>query len=119
MLVIVTSGEVGSIVDAPGAGSRLAWLDYDHPVFELFSAPRIGDFSDARFLRFWSMEPDAGATPLARFESGEPALVEHAQFKVASRDYEEAASLLRQALRIKREPRVERFLARVEQATRR
>ncbi|HKK53457.1 MAG TPA: hypothetical protein VKA74_17790, partial [Myxococcota bacterium] len=47
------------------------------------------------------------------------ALVEQAQFRVASKQYDEAANLLRQALRIRSEPRVERFLARVEQATRR
>ena len=48
-----------------------------------------------------------------------PALVERAQLRVASRDYEAAAGLLRQAIRIKREPRIERFLARIEDATRR
>ena len=42
------------------------------------------------------------------------ALVERAQFQVAAREYEQAASSLRQALRLKREPRIERFLARVE-----
>jgi len=47
------------------------------------------------------------------------ALVERAQFQVAAREYEQAASSLRQALRLKREPRIERFLARVEDATRR
>ncbi len=48
-----------------------------------------------------------------------PALVEQAQMRVASKEYEEAANLLRQALRIRNEPRVERFLARVEEASRR
>jgi len=47
------------------------------------------------------------------------ALVEQAQFRVASKEYGEAANLLRQALRIRSEPRVERFLARVEEASRR
>ena len=46
------------------------------------------------------------------------AIVERAQFYVGRRDYDRAAGLLRQALRIKREPRIERFLARVESATR-
>jgi len=46
------------------------------------------------------------------------ALIERAQFLVAGKDYEQAASLLRQALRIKSESRVERFLARVEGAVR-
>ena len=47
------------------------------------------------------------------------ALVETAQLRVAGRDYEEGAKLLRQALRIKQEPRIEQFLARVEAASRR
>ncbi len=47
------------------------------------------------------------------------ALLEHAQLKVASRDYREAAQLLRRALQIRSEPRVAGFLARVEQSIRR
>jgi tetratricopeptide (TPR) repeat protein len=48
-----------------------------------------------------------------------PALIERAQHQVAAKEYEKAASALRKALRIKQEPRVERFLARVEEASRR
>lgn len=44
------------------------------------------------------------------------ALVKHAQFRVTAKDYAKASELLRQALQIKREPRIERYLARVEQA---
>jgi tetratricopeptide (TPR) repeat protein len=47
-----------------------------------------------------------------------PALLEQAQLMVAGRDYRRAAELLREALQIKSEPRVEQFLARVEQAVR-
>ncbi|WP_419164669.1 hypothetical protein [Candidatus Palauibacter sp.] len=68
--------EPGPLVDV-GEGRRLSWLDYDHPVFELFSAPRSGDFSGARFVRFWQVEPAEGTAVLARFDSGEPALLEH------------------------------------------
>ncbi|MGH0031995.1 MAG: tetratricopeptide repeat protein [Myxococcota bacterium] len=46
------------------------------------------------------------------------ALLVHAQFRVADGDYAKAAELLRKALEIRNEPRVERFLARVEQAVR-
>ena len=46
------------------------------------------------------------------------ALLEHAQFMVGEKDYVRAAELLRQALLIKSEPRVQTFLARVEQAIR-
>ncbi len=48
-----------------------------------------------------------------------PALLARAQFHVSGRDYEQASALLRQALRIKREPRIERYLARIENAQRR
>ena len=68
--------EPGPLVDV-GEGRRLSWLDYDHAVFELFSAPRSGDFSGARFVRFWQVEPAEGTAVLARFDSGEPALLEH------------------------------------------
>ncbi len=44
------------------------------------------------------------------------ALLEHAQIRVADREYAEAAALLRRALAIQSEPRVERFLASVESA---
>ena len=47
------------------------------------------------------------------------ALIEQAQFQVAARKYAEAAGLLREALAIRPEPRIERFLARVEEAARR
>lgn len=47
------------------------------------------------------------------------ALLDHAQYMVAARDYRKAAELLRRALDIQHEPRVERFLASVEQAVRR
>jgi tetratricopeptide (TPR) repeat protein len=57
------------------------------------------------------------AENLAAFEYS--ALLEHAQFLVSARDYAQAAQLLRKALAMKSEPRVEGFLARVEQAARR
>ncbi len=46
------------------------------------------------------------------------ALIAHAQYRVADREYRKAAELLRRALVLKREPRVERFLARIEEAAR-
>jgi Flp pilus assembly protein TadD len=46
------------------------------------------------------------------------ALLAHAQLMVSTRDYVKAAELLRSALEIKTEPRVEQFLARVEEASR-
>ncbi len=46
------------------------------------------------------------------------ALLDHAQMMVSDKDYEKAAVLLRKATEIKREPRVERYLALVEQSVR-
>jgi hypothetical protein len=71
-------GIAGGVEDRTSAGGvRISWLDYDHPIFELFATPRSGDFSEARFFRFRGFEPGAEASVIARFEGGEPALVEH------------------------------------------
>jgi hypothetical protein len=64
------------IVDrTTGSSSRLGALEYGHPVFDLFRAPRSGDFSAARFYGYRAAEkPPAQA--LARFDDGAPALME-------------------------------------------
>jgi len=64
------------VVDRSGDwGGTLAFLDYDHPVFELFRRPRSGDFASARFLRYRTLRAE-DASVLARFDDGAPALVE-------------------------------------------
>jgi len=71
-------GRAGAVEDRTSVGgSRISWLDYDHPIFEIFSTPHSGDFSEARFFRFRGFELGEGASVLARFEGGEPALIEH------------------------------------------
>jgi len=55
--------------------SRLGALEYSHPVFELFRAPRSGDFSSARFYGYRATGQPAGQV-LARFDDGTPALLE-------------------------------------------
>jgi len=84
-------GTIGSVVDRSGdAGGTLAWIDYDHPVFDLFNAPHSGDFATARFLRYRRLtiradgagrgvaSPDStnGAHVLARFDDGSAAMAE-------------------------------------------
>jgi uncharacterized membrane protein len=59
-----------------GQPARLVALEYGHPVFEPFRAPRSGDFSAARFYGYRALSMDPAATVLARFEDGAPALVE-------------------------------------------
>ena len=45
-------------------------------MFELFTAPRSGDFSTARFYRYRAMTAQTGASVSARFDDGSPALIE-------------------------------------------
>ena len=52
-----------------------AALEYGHPVFELFRAPRSGDFSSARFYGYRQRHGRRqDAQVLARFDDGAPAL---------------------------------------------
>ena len=84
-------GTIGSVVDRAGdAGGTLAWIDYDHPIFDVFNAPRSGDFATARFLRYRRLtipveaggrrttagDSSASTQVSARFDDGNPALVE-------------------------------------------
>lgn len=61
--------------DRRGA-SRLGFLEYDHPIFELFSGARSGDFTRARFFRTRPLIPGPDDAVIARFDDGMPALVE-------------------------------------------
>jgi len=69
-----------------GDAARLGAIEYGHPVFELFRAPRSGDFSAARFFGYRGLSTPAAAPAaagtasdvLARFDSGAPALVARA-----------------------------------------
>jgi len=59
-----------------GAAAKLSGMDYGHVVFEPFRAPRSGDFSTARFYAYRGLKAANGASVLARFDTGEAALVE-------------------------------------------
>ena len=68
-------GRPGGFVDrSRGDAGRLGALEYGHAVFEVFRAPRSGDFSAAQFYGYREIE-HRGAV-LARFDDGAPALVE-------------------------------------------
>jgi hypothetical protein len=70
-------GRIGSIEDrTEGRGGRLGYLDYEHPVFEVFAGPRSGDFTGARFYRARGLELSDSAGVLARFDDGSVALAE-------------------------------------------
>ncbi len=59
-----------------GESGRVGALEYGHPVFEVFRAPRSGDFSSARFYAYRSVTALPTSQVLARFDAGTPALVE-------------------------------------------
>ena len=70
-------GTPGSVEDRiQGRGGRLGFLDYDHPIFEVFAGPRSGDFTTARFYRARRFEPTDSARVVARFDDSSPALIE-------------------------------------------
>ncbi len=68
-------GSIGAVVDrSTERPVTLGTLDYSHPVFEVFKAPRSGDFSAARFYRYRSIAVPAPDRALARFDDGAVAL---------------------------------------------
>lgn len=70
---------LGAVVDRTrDAGGTIASVDYGHPVFELFSAPRSGDFSTAHLFRYRQLVAAGDSGVIARLDDGAPALVEKA-----------------------------------------
>ena len=59
-----------------GDAARIGALEYAHPVFEPFRAPRSGDFAAARIYGYRAVAPGPSAQVLARFDAGAPALIE-------------------------------------------
>lgn len=77
----VVPGTVGGVVDRSAGGSgggSISFVDHAHPVFELFRTTRSGDFAAARVHRQRALAAGEGATVLARFDDGSPALIEGA-----------------------------------------
>jgi hypothetical protein len=70
-------GKLGPPVDrTSGRSATLGYIDYSHPVFELFKAPRSGDFSAAHVFQYRSLEPGPADRVLARYDDGAVAAVE-------------------------------------------
>ena len=69
-------GQFGVATDHVRGVARLGFLDYSHPVFEVFSGPRSGDFARARFFRSRSITVGPEDQVLARFDDGSAALAE-------------------------------------------
>jgi hypothetical protein len=57
------------------AGATFGAVDYTNPIFDIFSAPRSGDFSAARVFRYRTLRAIGDSGVLAKFESGTPAMV--------------------------------------------
>ena len=72
----VLPGAVDEPADRDGRGGVLGFVDYTHPVFELFGNPRSGDLTTPRFFRYRPMELQADAAVLARYDNGDVALAE-------------------------------------------
>jgi hypothetical protein len=70
-------GRVGNVIQRPpGNGAALATIDRDHPIFEVFNAPRSGDFSGSRFFSYRPLQPADSARELAHFDDGSVAMME-------------------------------------------
>ncbi len=70
-------GKLGETVDRlSGRGGAIGYLDYDHPVLEIFKAPRSGDFTTGHIFRYRTLVPGPNDHVLARFDDGAAAAVE-------------------------------------------
>ena len=70
-------GKFGAAVDrTSGRSGSLGFLDYSHPVFEVFKAPRSGDFSAAHVFRYRAFQTTPADRILARFDDGAVAAAE-------------------------------------------
>jgi hypothetical protein len=68
----------GTVERSARVEATLGTIDYAHPVFEVFRAPRAGDLSSARFYRYRRFAVGESARVIARFDDGEVALAEGA-----------------------------------------
>jgi len=70
-------GKFGATVDrTSGRSGSLGYLDYSHPVFEVFKAPRSGDFSAAHVFRYRALQTAPADRVLARYDDGAVAAAE-------------------------------------------
>jgi hypothetical protein len=60
--------------------SMLGEIDFTHPLFAAFSNPRYNDFTKVHFWKHrpLSLNPEAATRAVARFDNGDPAIVERA-----------------------------------------
>ncbi len=75
-VVDLLPGAVGSRVDLDRGPITMSTMEYGNPVFDVFSAPRSGDFSAAKFFRYRDLTVDDPQSILARYSDGQVALAE-------------------------------------------
>ncbi len=63
---------------SPNNYQMLEEINYDHPLFATFAGPRFSDFTNIHFWKYRQLEfgQPASVEVIARFDSGDPALVE-------------------------------------------
>jgi hypothetical protein len=70
-------GSIGNPVDRTrGDAARVGTLEYAHPVFEPFRAPRSGNFATIPVYGYRSISAVPGAQVLAKFDGTAPAVLE-------------------------------------------
>jgi hypothetical protein len=70
-------GKIGAPVDRiSGRSATIGVRDYSHPVFEVFKAPRSGDFTSAHIFRYRALTTVPEARVIARFDDGAVAAAE-------------------------------------------
>ena len=72
----ILPGKIGGVVDRTGHGGTIGYRDTSHQVFEVFKAPRTGDFSAAHVYRYRALQPGADDRVLARWDDGAVASAE-------------------------------------------
>lgn len=65
----------GRALRGGGTGASLSKIDFQHPIFEIFSYPRHGDLALAKFQRYWEVTDSQLSAVPARFDDNRPALV--------------------------------------------
>lgn len=58
------------------AAESLTRIDFDHPIFEVFSLPHHGDLGMPKFAHYWETTDTQLSRVLARFGDGRPAIIE-------------------------------------------
>lgn len=73
---ILLAGLPSAVEEAPSARyAMLKDIAFDHPLFAPLAGPQFGDFTKVHFWKHRRV-PEAGARVLARFDDGDPAVLE-------------------------------------------